>query len=513
MQPSPDDQHHLLESSAIPDYDSIGTSRVDDLDDVFGGVEGRKILEKRLLRKLDLRVAFLFLISIMNYLDRYNAAAARLRGLEDDLHMTGSQFNTLVSTFYVGYVLMQVPSNIFLSSIQRPSLYLSVCVFLAGVCSIATGSFAGALTSRFFLGLCEAAWYPGTTFLLSKWYKRSELAWRIAITTSGATISYAFGALVASVVMDMTDKVFGFAGWRWLFLLEGSVTIIIAIFAIFTIPDYPSSPVSWLTHEEHLLALRRVEEDDADSLEQDKLVSGLIAALSDWRVWWLSIAQLCLYAASSFGNFFPTLVATMGYGPTVSLLLCAPPWIFSTMMTFVISWHSDVSRERFWHVSIPVMIGIAGFVLAMNTMNTVLRYLSFFLMTPIDPGVLITWASNSFPHSSSKRAVGIAIVNSVAMTGNIGAAYFWPSSWGPSYFRSYLLCILASVIVLVILWRYRSSLEEANKAAEEEERLKGLPVVSGTFCEEPVHRIRRVYDSLRLFMCFQCEQLSHAYHL
>ncbi|KAF9232794.1 major facilitator superfamily domain-containing protein [Melanogaster broomeanus] len=314
MQPSPDDQNRLLESSAISSYDSVGTSRVDDLDGVFGGAEGRKILEKQLLRKLDHRVMFLLLVSIMNYLDRYNAAAARLQGLENDLHMSGTQFNMLVSTFYVGYVLMQVPSNIFLSSVQRPSLYLSVCVFLMGVCSIATGisqTFAGALTSRFFLGFCEAAWYPGATFILTKWYKRSELAWRIAFIMSGSTISYAFGALIASVVMKMADKVFGFVGWRWLFLLEGSATIIIAIFAIFTIPDYPSSPVSWLTPEEHLLARRRMEEDGADSLEQDKQISGLIEALSDWRVWWLSIALLCLYAACSFSNFFVGISKTI----------------------------------------------------------------------------------------------------------------------------------------------------------------------------------------------------------
>jgi MFS family permease len=131
--------------------------------------------------------------------------------------MNGSRFNTLVSILYIGYVLMQIPSNMLLSSMRRPSLYLSACVFFWGVCSITTGisqTFAGALISRFCLGLCEAAWHPGTMFLLSQWYKRSELAWRIAIVASGSTISYAFGALIASAVMKMADKVCGFAGWR-----------------------------------------------------------------------------------------------------------------------------------------------------------------------------------------------------------------------------------------------------------------------------------------------------------
>jgi hypothetical protein len=239
-----------------------------------------------------------------------------------------------------------------------------------------------------------------------------------------------------------------------LFLLEGSITIIIAAFAIFTIPDYPSSPASWLTPEEHLLAIRRMEEDGGNSLPMDAS-TGLVEALSDWRVWWLSIALMCLFAACSFSNFLPTVVATMGYSPTISLLLCAPPWIFGTMATLAVSRyvrrvcivyqaevysktrHSDLSGERFWHIFIPLMVVMTGFVLAMSTMNTAVRYLSLyeshnlrgnpwltafsFLMTPINIGVLIAWVSNSFPHPSSKRAVGIAIVNSVAMTGNIGA--------------------------------------------------------------------------------------------
>ncbi|KIJ12951.1 hypothetical protein PAXINDRAFT_14315 [Paxillus involutus ATCC 200175] len=376
MSPSSTNVHDsLLESSAIASYNSIVASRADDPEDAFGGAEGRKRLEKQLLRKLDRRVAFLVLVSIMNYLDRSSAAAARLSGLENDLRMSGHQFDTLISILYVGYVLMQIPS--------------------------------------------------------------------------------------------------------WLFLLEGSVTIIIAVFAIFVIPDYPSSSASWLTPEELALARRRVEEDayDSDHLDQANYLSTLTQALTDWRMWWLSTALLCIYAAESFTHFFPTLSATMGYSPTISLLLCAPPWIVCTITALIVASHSDLSGERFWHMCIPFLVAIAGFVLAMSTMSTGVRYLSLFLMTLsyITVELFMAWVSNSFPHSPRERVVALALINSVAMTGNIGSPYFWPSSWGPTYFKSYLLCILMAVMALVILQRYRSYLQEANKAAEEDERLKGLP--------------------------------------
>ncbi|KAH7887800.1 MFS general substrate transporter [Phlebopus sp. FC_14] len=474
-----------LASTVIPSYGATEPPGRDGGSDVaFLDAGDRPEIEKQLLRKLDRRVAFLVLVSIMNYLDRYNAAAARLRGLEEDLDMKGRQFNSLTSILYVGYVLMQTPSNMILSQIPKPSLYLALSVFGSGAFSISTGQyirFSGALASRFCLGFCEAAFYPGSMFLLSKWYKPNELGWRVAIITSGSTISYAFGALIASAVMEMMDGVFGFAGWRWLFLLEGVVTVIVAVLGVFIIPDFPSAPASWLTAQEHALARKRMEEEvldtEANDTTADKRLAGIVQALRDWRVWWLSIALGSVYASQSFSNFFPTLSATMGYTPTISLLLCAPPWLLGTAVSFVVTWHSDSSGERFWHIVFPLLIGIIGFVLAMSTMSTSVRYLSLFFMTQATVSIelFMVWVSNSFSQSPDKRAVALAFINAVAMCANIGASYFWPTAWGPSYFKSYLLCVLASVVAIAMFWHYRSHLRGLNEAAEEVERVENLP--------------------------------------
>jgi hypothetical protein len=110
-----------------------------DIDAEFGGREARLILERQLLRKLDMRMSILIVIYILNYVDRNNAAAARLKGFEADLHLKGQQFNTLLSILYVGYILMQVPSNMFLNHIGRPSIYLPFCMMLWGAISCVTG--------------------------------------------------------------------------------------------------------------------------------------------------------------------------------------------------------------------------------------------------------------------------------------------------------------------------------------------------------------------------------------
>lgn len=145
-------------------------------DDIFGSPEERKTVEKALLRKLDLKLSFLLFISIMNYVDRSNVASARLKGLEEDLHMSGRQFNTLISIMYVGYVLSQIPSNMFLNQLRRPSVYLSSCIFFWGMFSLSIGmaqSYRAVLISRFFLGFTEAVYYPGILFMLSRWYMTS----------------------------------------------------------------------------------------------------------------------------------------------------------------------------------------------------------------------------------------------------------------------------------------------------------------------------------------------------
>jgi fucose permease len=97
--------------------------------------------EKALVLKIDLRIfPVLILLFILNFIDRNNFANARLKGLEKDLHLSDVQYQTCISILLVGYVSMQVPSNIFLNYINRPSLYLCCCVVVWGVISACTAA-------------------------------------------------------------------------------------------------------------------------------------------------------------------------------------------------------------------------------------------------------------------------------------------------------------------------------------------------------------------------------------
>ncbi|KAG0709585.1 MFS general substrate transporter [Suillus ampliporus] len=463
--------------------DGASGSSSDDHTPSYIDEQNRMFVEKRLLRKLDLRVGFLVLVYMMNYMDRGNVAAARLRGFEDDLNMTGNQFNTLISIFFVGYVLMQAPSNAFLDRMKRPSVYLSSCMIVCGAITLFTGAaqtYRTAFIFRFLLGFFEAAFFPGAIFLLSRWYKPNELGLCTVLLSCGNSINYAFSPLVASGIFAGLDGTLGLTGWRWLFFVEAASTIVFAVSAIWISPDFPSTPSIWLLPDEQTLAKRRMKEDAAAGNEDQgkpaEGFSGLSEALMDWRVWWLSATLSLMGASLSFVHYFPTLSATMGYNATISLLLCAPPWILATVTSFFVARHSDATGDRFWHIAGPLLVGIVGLMIAISTMNTAVRYLSLFFMTQASVSYIIflTWALNTFSQSRSKSAAAIALVNSMATSGNIGGSYFWPSSWGPSYVNSYLICILTSVICIAMCWAFRMHLSRCNEAAEAEEQALGL---------------------------------------
>ncbi|GLB33759.1 putative major facilitator superfamily protein [Lyophyllum shimeji] len=453
-----------------------------DPDAEFGGTEARRKLERRLLWKVDARMSIMVVIYILNYIDRNNAGAARLKGFEADLKLKGQEFATLLSILYVGYIIMQIPSNMFLNWIGRPSIYLPCCMIIWGMISVLTGithNFVGALLTRFFLGFVEAAFFPGALFLLSKWYKREELGLRTAILYGGNIISNAFGALMASGILSGMQGKLGHAAWRWLFYIEGALTIGIAVLAIFILPDFPANS-RWLSPQERALAMRRMEEDVGvgDEEQTENQGSGLWLALTDIKVWWLALAMTAQVVALSFNAYFPTLSATLGYNTTVTLLLVAPPFVFTVIISGFLSHHSDKVGERFYHITASFGLGILGFIIAISTMNTAARYVSLFLMAQSYAGfiVLYAWMSNTFPRPPSKRAVALALINAFSQLGNIAGSYVWPKSWGKSYRNSYGICIACSGFAILLCWAFRQHLISLNKKLDQEEEEKGVPV-------------------------------------
>ncbi|KAG1879312.1 MFS general substrate transporter [Suillus tomentosus] len=460
------------------------------VDDLPTGVpcpsHSRDNLERKLVRKIDLRMSVILLLYTMNMIDRSNVSNARLQGFEKDLHLRGQQYATVLSILYVGFLIMQVPGNMFLHWLERPAVFIPSCMIAWGAISVLTGTttnYTEVLVARFFLGFVEAPFLPGVLFLISGWYKRDELAMRTALLFTGFLFSSAFGSLFASGILHGMQGKLGQAAWRWLFYIEGGVTILIAICAIFILPNFPHN-TRWLTPEERSLAISRLLEDGygkADESGKQTTIQGLWDAVFDWKVWWFSVAFMFQYIAHSFMGYFPTLCSTLGYDTTTTLLLCAPPWAFATIVAFALTWYSDKKQKRYKYFAASNALGTLAFIISIFTMNKAARYISLFLMAQLIAGYLVLWGwvNNTFAREPAKRAVAIALINTIGQIGNIVGPYAWPSKWGPTYRYSYAVSIAAIGVSTTMFGGMHLYLKHLNEQIERNENVKGIEELRG----------------------------------
>lgn len=183
--------------------------------------------------------------------------------------------------------------------------------------------------------------------------------------------------------------------------------------------------------------------------------------------------QLGLNTAACFTNFFPTIVETLGYDTTKTLLLSAPPYMFAAVLSVMNSFHSDHVGERWLHVVWPQVFSGIGFIISAVTLNVAARYVSTFMMMSIygSFGCILSWVSTSLPRPRSKRAVAYAVVNAGSNFASIYASYFYPESQGPKYWQANVanvafsgMCILMATVLKFTLRSRNIRLERATDA-------------------------------------------------
>ncbi|KAJ5997991.1 hypothetical protein N7499_005613 [Penicillium canescens] len=445
--------------------------------------EERTKAEKALVRKIDIRLLpMIILMYILNYLDRNNIASARLAGLEEDLGLVGNQFATCVSILFVGYLLMQIPSNLMLNKFGKPALYLPAAMVLWGIISTATAaasSYAGLVVIRFFLGFVEAAYFPGCLYFLSAWYTRKELGFRTAALYSGSLLSGAFSGLIAAGITRNMDNVLGLRAWRWLFIIEGAITIVVAVAAVFVLPNFPRT-TGWLTEEEKELAVWRLEEDigedDWVDSEQQTFLHGAKLAFADIKTWVLMLMILCIVSSASVTNFFPTVVETLNYGKIETLLLTAPPYCLAVFCAFANAWHADRTGERYFHVTLPLYLSVVAFIIAATTTGTAPRYVSMMLMVPSFYSgyvVALGWISNTLPRPAAKRAAALAAINCVSNASSIYASYMYPNSDKPRFVPAMSVNCATAFIAIVAATVLRFMLVRLNNKLDRGEEVEG----------------------------------------
>ncbi|UZP39042.1 hypothetical protein NXS19_006858 [Fusarium pseudograminearum] len=274
----------------------------------------------------------LALLYLICHIDRANIGNAKIEGMVEDLGMTGVQYNTILSIFFVPYVLLEVPSNILLKKFQRPSMYLGILCICWGIVMTCTGlvqNFGGLMATRVLLGIFEAGFFPGAIYLCSYWYMPKDLSTRISYFYCASALSGAFSGLLAAGIAEM-DGVAGLEGWRWIFLLEGMVTVLLGVACFFFLIDTPALSSRWLTPEEIKFLELSMFIKQGGGFQEESTVrwKDIKMVLTNWRVYVQAYFLLC-QSALSYGTKFtlPSITKAMGFSNTNAQLTSAPPYV------------------------------------------------------------------------------------------------------------------------------------------------------------------------------------------
>lgn len=398
---------------------------------------------KKITRKVDLRlIPMLVFLYILNYLDRNNIASARLGALEEDLNLKGNQYETCISILFVGYILMQIPANMFLNKFKKPSIFLASIMGAWGtisLCTAAVQGFGGLLAVRLVLGFVEAGFFGSCLYVLSCWYTRKQLGFRNSLLYSGSLLSGAFSGLIAAGIVDNMDHLHGLRSWRWLFIIEGGVTVGVAPLAYLVLPDMPHNSKMLNDFEKDVLLYKiRCEtgQDDSDETNEESYWGAFKLAVCDVKVWACCGILSWLVSAAGVTNFFPSIVETLNFDRVITLCLTAPPYILAVISTFIWALHADKTGERFWHVVSPLLIALASFIISVSTLNTGAPYFAMVIMVPsiyCSFTTILSWMSNSVPRPPLKRAIALSLLNCLSNSASIWNAYLYPSSAAPRY--------------------------------------------------------------------------------
>lgn len=293
----------------------------------------------------------------------------------------------------------------------------------------------------------------------------------MSIFYSGSLISGAFGNLIAAGILSGLAGARGLSAWQWLYIIEGAITVAIGIAITFILPDFPDT---WrlLSPEMKRVANRRLAieaaEADVDEAGGMSQIKGLKLAFADPKTYVLAIAYLAIVGAAGFQNFFPTLTATLGYSRIVSLLLCAPPYIFIVFWALGHSLLSDRLENRFWFFMYPIPITIVGFVIFMATDNFGARYFSLFLMCFIFAmnGTAYAWIANAIPRPPAKRAAAYAFINSIGNSASIWTPFTYRDRDEPYYRPALAINIALQLIAAVCAFWMRWYLTKQNRTLE-----------------------------------------------
>ncbi len=299
--------------------------------------------------------------------------------------------------------------------------------------------------------------YLGATYYLSSWYKRCELSWRVSILFSAATLAGTFGGILAYGINHM-NGLGGQEGWRWIFYIEGIVTVIVGVLAFCFISDFPSGRPKFLTESECNRVLVRLRMDagpgDAEHFSWKQVGSAFLS----WKLYIWSLNYIgILVPLLSLSVFLPTIIQNLGFASYKAQLLTAPPYAFAFITTVTTAYFSDKYVRRGIFILFWLLITMIGYIILIVVDNLSAKYFAIFLVAAgIPPCVAtcITFLSGNIS-PQTKRATSLAFMISVGNCGGIISGQIYRSEDAPRFILGHAInlgfCTLALICTSILM--------------------------------------------------------------
>ena len=379
-------------------------------------------LQARTLRKVATRlIPALLVLYVIAYLDRVNVTFAQDK-LEEDLNFSGAVYGLGAGIFFIGYFLLEVPSNLALERFgaRRWIARIMISWGVISACTMLVTGPASFYAVRFLLGMAEAGFFPGMILYLSYWFPARERARAVGLFMSAIAISYAIGAPISGGVMSAFDGVAGLKDWQWLFLLEAVPAIVAGVVVWTKLPDGPQE-AGWLEPDEREWLKTRLEGEDR-AREKHPLRD----VLRDRRVLLFALLYFTM-VINVYGLSFwvgEIVDKVNGLSEVGKGFVTAIPYAVAIVGMVVIPRHSDRTGERKGHVTLCLLVAAAAF--AISTVVSPVAAVGalavglFFLL-----GVHgVFWTMPAALLGGTAAAAGIAMINSLGNLGGFAGPYF-----------------------------------------------------------------------------------------
>ncbi|KAF2850256.1 phthalate transporter-like protein [Plenodomus tracheiphilus IPT5] len=461
--------------------------------------------QKKIVRKVDLRLiptlGFMYCVSLM---DRTNLGVAMVAGMGVDLKLTGQRYSLIVLLFFITYVALQPPATVVLRKLG-PRIFLPSIVVIWGAVMVGFGfvkEWHTLLPLRLLLGIFEAGFFPGSAYLLSCWYKRFELQKRNTVFFLIGMMSSAFSGILGYLFSLLSGKGHqaahwlgvhhgptkkapttpisfgpGLAGWRWIFILQGVITIAIGLVGWYFIVDFPEMAAKpskmqkgFLDQEEVDFIVARIEEDRHDVIAEEFNLGKYCRCALDLKVWGFAMIFMCTTTVTyAIAYFLPIILKDgMGFSPAAANCLIAPPYVFAAIVMMAMAYAGDKMRVRSPWVITNGILALIGLPLMGFTTNVGLRYFGVFLATAAanaNVPVVLTWQANNIRGQWKRALCSATLVGAGGFGGIIGGTVFRTQD-APKYQPGIIACMVAAALIIVITLLMNLKFWRANKRAD-----------------------------------------------